>query len=132
MEATAAFTLDTFTPEPPYRQDDAIAYGRVHIDKTFTGDITGTSTVEMLSVQAEGGAGYVALEHFEVQIDGRAGTFALLHCATMEGDRPWATWPIVPGSGTGELAGITGEGQIIIAADGGHTLVLRYELPRDS
>jgi uncharacterized protein DUF3224 len=128
MEATASFVLDTFAPEPPYAEDGGITYSRAHIDKTFRGEVEGHSTVEMLSVQGDG-SGYVGLERFEVRVRGRAGTFAMLHCATMEGEQRWATWPIVPGSGTGELEGIHGEGEIIIAPDGSHTLVLRYQLP---
>jgi hypothetical protein len=46
----------------------------------------------------------------------------------MRGDDVWARWPISPGSGTGELAGISGEARIEIAPDGAHTLFLEYEL----
>jgi hypothetical protein len=38
------------------------------------------------------------------------------------------TWKIVETTGTGDLAGIRGEGQIIIAAEGGHSYTLEYEL----
>jgi Protein of unknown function (DUF3224) len=38
------------------------------------------------------------------------------------------TWKIVETTGTGELAGIRGEGQIIIGPDGGHSYTLEYEL----
>jgi hypothetical protein len=38
------------------------------------------------------------------------------------------TWKIVESSGTGELAGMRGAGEIIIAEDGGHSYVLDYEL----
>jgi hypothetical protein len=36
---------------------------------------------------------------------------------------------IVPGTGTGELQGITGEGTLLADEDGNHTLTLEYELP---
>jgi hypothetical protein len=35
---------------------------------------------------------------------------------------------IVPGSGTGELVGLTGEVQIMVGAGGEHTLTLDYEI----
>jgi hypothetical protein len=47
----------------------------------------------------------------------------------MDGGEAWARWPVVPGSGTGELAGISGEGRIEIGPDGAHTFTLDYELP---
>jgi hypothetical protein len=37
-------------------------------------------------------------------------------------------WQIVPTSGTSELTGLSGEGQIIIGPDGGHSYTLDYEL----
>jgi hypothetical protein len=40
----------------------------------------------------------------------------------------WARWPIVEGSGTGELEKLTGEARIEIAPDGAHTLHVNYEL----
>ncbi|MGA8679701.1 MAG: DUF3224 domain-containing protein [Acidimicrobiales bacterium] len=130
MEHTvAAFTLDSFEAEPPFHEDSGVQYGRTRITKTFTGDIEATSTVEMLSVRAEaGGAGYVALERVSGRVDGKVGGFALLHVGTMTAAGSWAKWPIAPGSGTGELAGISGEGRIEIGSDGAHTLFLDYDL----
>lgn len=46
----------------------------------------------------------------------------------MAGTETWARWPIVPGSGTGDLRKIHGEGQIDIDAQGRHTFTLDYEL----
>jgi len=40
----------------------------------------------------------------------------------------WGLWIISPGSGTGEMAGITGTGRIDIAEDGAHSLQLDHEL----
>jgi hypothetical protein len=37
-------------------------------------------------------------------------------------------WQIVPTSGTAELTGLRGEGQITIGTDGGHSYALDYEL----
>jgi len=41
---------------------------------------------------------------------------------------PSASWPVVAGSGTGELAGISGQVRIDNLPDGGHVLTLDYEL----
>lgn len=127
--ATSQFTLDRVDAADPYEAADGVAYTRTVIDKTFKGDFDGTSRVEMLSVTgAAGGAAYVALESLAGSIEGRAGGFALAHIGTMTADGHWARWPIAPGSGTGGLAGISGEATIEIAPDGTHTLHLDYEL----
>ena len=61
-------------------------------------------------------------------VGGRSGAFSLLHIGTMEGTETWAKWLVVPGSGTGELRTIRGEGKIDIDAEGHHTFTLDYEL----
>lgn len=129
-QAVSPFQLDKFEPAAPYAEDEGVTYGRVQISKTFTGDLEAQSEVEMLALSADPeGAGYVALERVEGSLQGRRGTFALLHMGTMTGSTPWARWPIVPGSGTGALKGISGEGRIEIDTHGAHTLFLDYQLP---
>ena len=127
--ATAPFTVDSMNDEEMVEQDPGIRYARARLAKTFRGDLDGRSTVEMLSVRAEtGSAGYVALERIEATLHGRSGSFALMHISTMSPEGLWGRWPIVPGSGAGELTGISGEGRIEVTPDGAHTFHLDYEL----
>ena len=127
--AVSSFVVDSFDEQPPYLEDPGVGYSRLRIGKTFRGDIEAQSTVEMLSVRAESGeAGYVAVERIVGSVRGRSGTFAVLHIGTMAGELQWARWPVVAGSGTGELARIAGEGRIEIAPDGAHQFHLDYEL----
>jgi hypothetical protein len=128
MRALAIFTVDSVEPDPPQREIEGVSYGRVVIKKTFRGDVDGHGSVEMLACRSEAGAGYVALEHIDARVGGCRGTFGLLHLGTMANGEPSGQWPIVPGSGTGELRGIKGEGRIDIATDGTHTFTLDYEL----
>ena len=51
-----------------------------------------------------------------------------LHTATAVGEARSASWPLVAGSGTGELAGISGRISIDNLPEGGHVLTLDYEL----
>jgi hypothetical protein len=52
-----------------------------------------------------------------------------VHSATTSGsDRGNEFFLIVPASGTGELAGITGTGGMAIDADGTHRMWFEYEL----
>ena len=63
MRAVATFTLDSWDPEP-IDDGPGAALGRVRITKTFSGEVVGTSTVEMLTAMSgvEGSAAYVAFE----------------------------------------------------------------------
>src|SRR5271157_289317 len=105
----------------PLAADDATAgtaIGRFGLDKQFHGDLEATSKGEMLSAgdPAKGTAGYVAIEHITGALHGRTGSFALQHSGTMDQGKFELDVEVVPGSGTGELAGIAGKMNIIIAA----------------
>ena len=82
--------------------------GQVTIGKTFTGELSGGSVTTMLGVQTAGGAGYVAMERFTGSIAGRTGSVVFQHWGTDNGGAPVAEGHIVPGTGGGELAGLTG------------------------
>lgn len=69
------------------------------------------------------------MESFEGTLNGRSGAFNFVHSASTSGtDRSAEFFLIVPGSGTAELAGITGTGGISVDADGTHHIEFEYEL----
>jgi Protein of unknown function (DUF3224) len=123
--AGSTFVVDTWEGDT-YESDAGIELGRAHLSKTFTGDLQGTSTAELLSATTTAGpAAYVALERITCTLHGHSGTFVLHHSAGADGN----SWTVVVGSGTGELAGLSGTGEIDRRADGSHTFVLAYKLP---
>lgn len=101
------------------------AMGRNTFHKTFTGELAGTSVVEavMLMSDAPGPAVYVGIERFDCTLLDRRGTFLLTHSAVMQGGAQHGLWTIVTGSGTGELTGIHGTGEILP----GHAFTLTYD-----
>ncbi len=57
-----------------------------------------------------GQEGYLANERLTGTLDGRAGSFVIQHGATRHGDDTTSIFGIVvPGSATGDLAGLRGE-----------------------
>ena len=104
--------------------------GRMSLDKQFHGDLEARSQGEMLSVgTARDNGGYVAIERVTGTLHGRSGSFALQHNATMTAGVPYLNIVVVPGSGTGELAGLSGSMQIDIAPGGAHAYRFDYTLP---
>jgi hypothetical protein len=89
---------------------------RMTIDKTFSGDLEGTSAGEMLAAMTEvkGSAGYVAMEKVTGSLRGKKGTFTLQHSGTMAGGKQELSVTVVPDSGTGELVGLAGKMAIVI------------------
>jgi hypothetical protein len=127
VNASAPFTNDRYDEEP-YGEADGAEVSRVHISRTFTGDLDGESTAELLIAKSEGGGGYVGHDRITGTLQGRTGGFVFQHTGLMGPAGVTNTGVIVPGTGTGELAGISGEGAMLADEDGKHTLTLEYEL----
>lgn len=106
----------------------ALGAARWAITKTYAGPLTATARAVMLSAgnPASGSAGYAAIERVDGTLDGQAGSFALVHNATMDKGSQAMRVTVVPGSGTGALAGITGT--LTIRIEGGHHF---YDLDYD-
>jgi hypothetical protein len=128
MNASAPFTNDRYDEEP-YGEADGVEVSRVHISRTLTGELEGESTAELLIAKSEGGGGYVGHDRISGSLGGRSGGFVFQHEGIMGPEGVSNSGTIVPGTGTGELAGITGDGTMLADEDGNHTLTLRYELP---
>lgn len=127
MNASAPFSNDRYDEES-YAEADGVELSRVHITRTFTGDLEGSSTAELMIAKSEGGGGYVGHDKVTGSLDGKSGTFVFQHAGVMGPDGVTNTGTIVPGSGTGELEGITGDGTMLADDEGNHTLTLAYEL----
>lgn len=125
-KATGTFEVK-MTPQTSAHTDSGI--GRMSIDKTFAGDLQGTSKGEMLAFMTEtkGSAGYVAMERVTATLAGKSGTFVLQHSGTMNRGAQHLELTVVPDSGTGELVGLTGRMTIDIR-DGKHFYGFEYEL----
>ncbi len=112
-------------------EPSATGVGRFSLGKRFHGDLEAVGVGEMLTgmTAEEGSAGYVAIERVSGTLAGRAGTFLLQHTGTMNRGSQSLSILVVPGSGTGDLAGLAGSLAIQIAADGAHSYTFDYALP---
>jgi hypothetical protein len=95
----------------PYDHTASPALMEIRISETFTGDIDGESTVRALQVlRDDRSASMVSVQRFTGKLGGRQGTFVLQGSELVENGKIKATWFVVPGSGTGDLSGLRGEG----------------------
>jgi hypothetical protein len=103
--------------------------GRMSIDKTFYGDLDGTSRGQMLTAgaQVKDSGVYVAIERVTGTLHGRRGSFVLHHTGVMTRGAPELSVTVAPDSGTDQLSGLSGRMQIIIA-DGKHSYDFEYSL----
>jgi hypothetical protein len=111
-------------------QPEDLKIGRMSINKSISGGLVATTVGQMLSAMTEvkGSAGYVAIEKVDGVLEGKKGTFVLQHTGTMSQGTPSLSVTVVPDSGTGELVGLAGEFNIIIAS-GKHSYEFKYTLP---
>jgi uncharacterized protein DUF3224 len=95
----------------PFDQTEGPALLEIRLNETFSGDIDGESPVRALQVRRDDrSASMVSMQRFHGKLGGREGTFVLQGSEIVEHGRITATWFVVPGSGTGDLAGLRGEG----------------------
>jgi uncharacterized protein DUF3224 len=128
--AEAHIEVSDWQPEPIDADDDGPQLIRIAVRETFTGDLTGTGQAAMLQVlAADGSASFVAVERVTATLDGRSGSFVLQDRGTLDTDGAVSgEWFVVPGSGTGELAGLRGTGGFTAAVGERATAWLDYAL----
>jgi hypothetical protein len=110
-QANAVITVHKYEPAVYEQPADGPVLSRIHVEESFDGDIQGEGAVEFLqSANADGSASFVGIERVTGTVGGRQGTFLLQDAGTVDGDQVRGQWFVVPGSGTGELTGLRGEG----------------------
>ena len=83
----------------------------VHARNRYSGDWEGESSLHLLMVYVgDQAVHYTGLERVTGSLGGRRGSFVLKHEGIFEDGLAKTAWTVVPGSGTGELAGLSGTG----------------------
>jgi hypothetical protein len=130
MRASGSFTVKLAPQTVPGIPANPLI-GQMSIDKQFSGALDAHSSGTMISGGdfKSGSAAYSAIEIVTGTLDGKTGAFILQHTGVMDRGTPSLAVTVVPGSGTGELAGITGAMAIRIEAGGAHFYDFDYSLP---
>jgi hypothetical protein len=109
--ATGRIEVKTYEPQPYEEIDDGPNLVEIHVTETFSGDIEGEGAVRFLqAVREDGSASFVGVERVTGSIAGKKGSFLLQDAGTLEGSTVKGDWFVIPGSGTGELSGLRGDG----------------------
>ena len=109
--ANAVITVRTYQPSAYDEPAGGPALTRIHVEESFTGDISGDGVAEFLqAARADGSASFVGIERVTGAVGGREGTFLLQDAGTVQGNVVSGDWFVIPGSGTGRLAGLRGAG----------------------
>src|SRR6266536_2357468 len=125
--ATGTIEVHSYEPQAYDEVNEGPNLVEIHVSEAFHGDIEGEGVVRFLqAVRKDGSASFVVIERVTAMISGRSGTFLLQDAGTLEGTTVRGEWFVVPGSGTGELAGLRGEGGFTAQLGEGAEIMLDY------
>jgi uncharacterized protein DUF3224 len=109
--ATARFEVENWDEKAYDEPGSGPKLTRASVTKAFAGDVEGESELEYLMVYRDDKhASFVGIERIVGRLGDRSGSFVLQHVGEFEGGSATADIVVVPGSGTGELSGLRGEG----------------------
>ena len=127
--ADANFAIKTWDEKPYSEAAGMPKLTRASVKKTFTGYIGGDSEVEYLMMyNADGTAAFVGLERIVGRLGGKSGSFVLQRSGSYDGKLAKETYSVVPGSGTGQLTGLSGQGSSSAGHGKENPITLDYEL----
>lgn len=128
QQAEATFQVNSWDEKPIGESEGMPRLTRATVTKSFSGDIEGEGSLEYLMMyRADGSASFVGMERVIGSVAGRSGSFVLQHTGTFEAGTAKATWVVVPGSGTGELRGLRGDGGFASAHAERYSMTLDYD-----
>jgi Protein of unknown function (DUF3224) len=110
--ASARFEIKSWDEAPYLELDEGRKFTRAAVTQLVSGDIEGDSTSETLMYyRPDGTAAYLGFTHVVGRIGDREGSFVLRSTGEFDGTTARQASVVVPGSGTGALAGLSGSGE---------------------
>jgi hypothetical protein len=127
--ANARFAIKSWDEKPYSEGPDQPRLTRASVIKTYTGDIEGEGQVEYLMMyRSDGSATFVGLERVVGRLGGKTGTFVLQRTGVFENGQAKESYSVIPGSATGDLQGLLGDGSSAVGHGMEHPFALNYEL----
>ena len=126
-QAKATFDIKSWDEKTYDEIDLESKLTRASVTKSYQGDIEGEGKVEYLMMYRNAGsASFMGLERVTGRVAGRSGSFVLQHTGTFEDGVAKVTLSVVPGSGTGDLRGMKGEGGFSVGHQPPYAMTLDY------
>lgn len=129
QKANCTFSVEGWDEKTFTEGEDALKLTHTTVAKTFSGDLEGKGTLRYLMFYGPGEqTRVVGLERVTGKLGGKSGSFVLEHDGGDDGSEARAKVSILPGSGTGELAGLSGSGEMLATRTGELTMRLEYSI----
>ena len=130
MNHTEISFSTTSWQETTYKENpEGAKFTKVNATFQYTGELEGEGSAEYLMFYRQDGktGHFVAQEQITATIIGRSGSFVAQHEGTFDAHGVTTRWLILGGSATGELVGLIGSAEIVLAGHGPYTFTLKYD-----
>jgi hypothetical protein len=125
--ANGTFKIKNWDEKPYNEMEGGPKLTRAGIILEYHGDIEGESTLDyLMAYPTESSASFVGMERVTGRIGDRKGTYVLQHAGTFADGIAKDSYSVVPGSGTGELSGLRGEGSNTTGHEEPHRYTFNY------
>jgi hypothetical protein len=126
--AKATFAVNAWDEKPYNEMNGVPKLTRASVTKSYQGDITGEGKLESLMMyRDDGSATFIGLERVVGSVGGRSGSFVLQGSGTFKDGVATVTLLVVPGSGTGDLRGLRGNGGFAVGHQPPYSMTLDYD-----
>ena len=127
--AAATIKTGAWDEKTLHELEDEVKVTLVNVEKVYTGDLVADGVVEyLMSYSSDGTVAFVGYEKVAGTLDGRSGAFVFEHRGTFANSFVKSVWEVVPASGTGDLAGISGRVTFNFGHQDEYPIVFEYEL----
>ena len=127
--AAGSFTVKSWD-ENTYRElDGSGKLTKASVVFAVEGDLTAEAAWDaVMCYRPDGSAVFTGYQRMTGEVDGRAGSFVLLADGEFVGGEARSRWQVVEGTGTGELAGLTGSGSSVATSTPPGSYTFDYDL----
>lgn len=129
MLATATFSLKHWDEKAYDEVDGAPKLTRASVVYGFAGELSGEGRLEyLMTYLPDASALFVGYQRFVGRVGSREGTFIFRHGGRFADGVASDTWTVIPGSGTGGLAGIKGQVEFSSGHQDHYEIIFEYDL----
>src|ERR1700761_8777864 len=119
-EATGTFTVSSWDEDTYGELESGGKLTKARVAFGFSGDLEARGEWDaVMCYQPDGTAAFTGYQRTAGTLGGRSGSFVLRADGTFEGGEAKSNWLVVPGTASGELAGLRGSGTAVAGGTGG-------------
>jgi Protein of unknown function (DUF3224) len=128
--ANCSFKIEGWDEQPYTEIESGGKLTKASVKQAFSGDIEGQGAVEwLMCYRPDDTADFVGLARIVGRLGDRTGSFVMVQTdGTFDGKEARGKLSVVPGSGTEQLAGLSGSGEFTAPLGGEPSVKLDYNL----